>query len=76
LGTFPAAIRRPSACADKEGIKRVGAPPRTKLAIKPKGKVRKRLIKKGKATIKVRVTYTPSAGSSKTGVKKIALVRR
>jgi hypothetical protein len=37
LGTFPAAIRRPSACADKEGIKRVGAPPRTKLAIKPKG---------------------------------------
>jgi hypothetical protein len=54
----------------------VGAPPKTKLAIKPKGKVRKRLNKKRKATVKVRVTYSPSAGSSKTGVKKIALVKR
>ena len=34
---------------------------KNKLAIKPKGKVRKRLNKKGKATVKARVTYTPRA---------------
>jgi virginiamycin B lyase len=62
--------------ADKAGVKRVGTPPKTKLAIKPKGKVSKRLNKKGKATVKVRVTYSPGAGAPKTGVKKIALVRR
>ena len=64
--------------ADKEGIKRVGAPPRTKLAIRPKGKARKRLNKKGKATVKVRVTYSPAGGSPKhkQRVKTITLVER
>jgi hypothetical protein len=52
--------------ADGEGIKRVGAPPRTKLAIRPKGKVRKRVNKKGKATVKARVTYTPTGGDLRT----------
>ena len=61
---------------DKEGIKRVGAPPKTKLAIKPNGKVRKRLKKKGKARVEAMVTYSPGVGSPHTDVKTITLVKR
>ena len=63
--------------ADKDGIKRVGAPPSTKLAIRPKGKTRKRLNNKGKATVKARVIYSPTGGSPnhKLRVKTITLVK-
>ena len=48
---------------------------KNKLAIKPKGKARKRLNKKGKATLKAKVTYSPKGASPKTEVKKITLVK-
>ena len=59
--------------ADDEGIAGPSAT-KNKLAIKPKGKARKRLNKKGKATVKARVTYSRSA-SPKTVVKTITLVK-
>ena len=62
--------------ADKEGIKRVGAPPGRKLAIRPKGKARKRLNKKGKATVTAKVTFTPGSGEPTTKRKKITLLER
>jgi virginiamycin B lyase len=61
--------------ADKEGIAGAGSSPRTKLAIKPNGKVRKRLNKMGKATVKARVTYSPRGASPNTEVKTIKLVK-
>jgi hypothetical protein len=60
--------------ADDEGI--VGpSTTKNKLAIQPKGKVRKRLNKKGKATVKARVTYSPKRASPKAVVKMITLVK-
>ena len=59
--------------ADDEGIAGPSAT-KNKLAIKPKGKARKRLNEKGKATVKARVTYSPKRASPKTVVKTITLV--
>jgi ELWxxDGT repeat protein len=47
-----------------------------KLAIKPKGKARKRLNKKGKAKVNAEVTYTPEGGEPSTQSKKVKLVKR
>ena len=47
-----------------------------KLTIKPKGKAKKRLNRRGKAKVKAKVTYTPDGGASATKSKKIKLVRR
>jgi hypothetical protein len=51
-------------------------PGEEKLTIKPRGKAKKRLNKRGKAKVKVRVTYTPEGGTVRTKSKKIKLVKR
>ena len=47
-----------------------------KLQVKPKGKARKALNRKGKAKVKAEVTYTPEGGEPNTGSKKIKLIKR
>jgi hypothetical protein len=47
-----------------------------KLTVKPRGKAKKKLNSKGKATVKANVTYTPDRGSPNTEDKKIKLVKR
>jgi virginiamycin B lyase len=47
-----------------------------KLLVKPKGKAKRRLNGKGKATVKASVTYTPTGGSPQTERKRIKLVKR
>ena len=47
-----------------------------KLTVKPRGKAKKRLNKRGKATVKAKVTYTPDGGTSDTKSKSIKLVKR
>jgi hypothetical protein len=46
-----------------------------KLAVRPKGKAKRRLARAGKLTVKVAVTYRPSGGSPATKTKKISLRR-
>jgi hypothetical protein len=46
------------------------------LLVKPKGKAKRRLNRQGKATVKTRVTYTPTGGSPQTETKSVKLVRR
>jgi hypothetical protein len=47
-----------------------------KLAIKPKGKAKKKLNQKGTAKVEVEVTYTPELGASNTESKKVGLKKR
>jgi hypothetical protein len=44
--------------------------------VKPRGKAKKRLNKRGKAKVKAKVTYFPDCGTSDTKSKKIKLVKR
>ena len=46
------------------------------LPVKPRGKAKKRLNKKGHAKVKAKVTYTPDGGEPNTQSKKIKLVKR
>jgi hypothetical protein len=55
---------------------RVPAEGEVKLAIKPKGKAKKKLNKKGKARVRAEVTLTPDGGEPNTEDKKIKLVKR
>ncbi|TMM11221.1 MAG: hypothetical protein E6G00_05370 [Actinobacteria bacterium] len=60
-----------------KGIKRtqktVAARGSVKLPVIPKGKLAKRLKKNGKASVTVKVTYTPTDGNPRTEHKKITL---
>jgi hypothetical protein len=47
-----------------------------KVAIKPKGKAKKKLNKKGRAKVKAEVTYSPEGGASNTDSKKVGLKKR
>ena len=47
-----------------------------KLSVNATGKAKKRLNKKGKATVKAKVTYKPDCGPSDTQSKQIKLVKR
>jgi hypothetical protein len=60
--------------ADKQGVGRPSST-KDKLSIKPRGQIRKRLNKKGKARVEARVTYSPKGASPKTDIKKITLVK-
>ena len=44
------------------------------LLVKPKGKAKRRLNKTGRATVEVRVIYTPTGGSPRTEGKSVKLV--
>ncbi len=46
------------------------------LLVKAKGKAKERLNKKGNATVRARVTYTPTGGSPRTEGKTVRLVKR
>jgi hypothetical protein len=46
------------------------------LTVKPRGKAKKKLNRKGKAKVKAKVTYTPDGGTPNTEAKKIKLVKR
>ena len=61
--------------ADDEAVAGEGAT-KDKLAIKPKGKARKKLNRKGKAKVKAKVTYTPEGGEPNTKSKKLKLKKR
>jgi hypothetical protein len=61
--------------ADDEAVEGAGRT-EEKLAIKPKGKARKKLGKKGKAKVKAEVTYTPDGGEPNTQSKKLKLKKR
>lgn len=47
-----------------------------KLNLKPKGKLKKTLVKKGKAKVKVKVAFTPDGGEQTTLTKKVKLLRK
>ena len=55
---------------------RVGGEDKVKLQIEPKGQAKEKLDKKGKATVKAKVTYTPEGGAPYTESRKINLVKR
>ena len=46
------------------------------LLVKPKGKVKRTLDKKGKVVVKAKVTYTPNFGLPNTKAKRLKLVKR
>ena len=56
--------------------KRAAQSGKAKLTVKAKGKAKKRLNKRGKTTVKAKVTYTPDGGTSDTKSKTIKLVKR
>jgi subtilisin-like proprotein convertase family protein len=60
-----------SASATKS--KAVSGPGTVKLRVKPKGKTAKKLNSTGKATVKVKITFTPTGGTSSVTTKKIKL---
>jgi large repetitive protein len=51
----------------------VGGPGTVKLPVRPKGKTRSKLNSTGKATVKVKITFTPTGGTSSVQTKKIKL---
>jgi subtilisin-like proprotein convertase family protein len=60
-----------SASASK--AKAVAGPGTVKLTVKAKGKTAKKLNSTGKATVKVKITFTPNGGASSVTTKKIKL---
>lgn len=46
------------------------------LPVKASGRARRSLLHKGKATLGLRITFTPTGGSARTMVKKVALKKR
>src|SRR5215210_1268344 len=54
--------------------KAVAGPGTVKLTVKPKGKTRSKLNSTGKATVKVKITFTPNGGVPNTVKKKIKLM--
>jgi subtilisin-like proprotein convertase family protein len=53
--------------------KAVAGPGTVKLKVKPKGKTASKLNSTGKATVKVKITFTPTGGTSSVVTKKIKL---
>jgi sugar lactone lactonase YvrE len=60
----------------KPSSKQVSGAGETKLAIKPKGKAKRRLTKTGKTTLKVIVTFTPTGGDANGMTKTVKLKRK
>jgi hypothetical protein len=63
-----------------EGIKRVSEEAAeagtTKLRVKPKGKAKRRLSRRGKTTVEANVKFKPDGGSASTKTKRVKLIRR
>ena len=47
-----------------------------RLSIRPKGKVKRQLINRGKVTVDAEVTFKPEGGDPRTKSKTVGLVRR
>ncbi len=62
-----------------EGIKRVreeaAEAGTTKLRIKPKGRVKRRLANRGQAKVEVEVVFKPEGGNASTKTKQVKLIR-
>lgn len=56
--------------------KAVAGPGTVKLTVKPKGKTASKLNSTGKATVKVKITFTPNGGAAKSVKKKIKLKKQ
>jgi subtilisin-like proprotein convertase family protein len=59
--------------ASAKESKAVAGPGTVKLKVKAKGKTAKKLNSTGKATVKVKITFTPTGGTSNVVTKKIKL---
>ena len=55
---------------------RAEAAGKVRLAIKPRGKAKKKLAQHGKAKVEVEVTYTPDGGEAETQTTTLKLIRR
>jgi Tol biopolymer transport system component len=51
-------------------------PGRVRLPVKPTGKTKKKLARKGKAKVRAKLTYRPDAGANETLAKRIKLVKK
>jgi len=60
----------------KGAAKRAEGEGSVKLPIKPKGKSKKKLNKRGKANVKAEVTYTPDGGAASTQATSVKLKKR
>ncbi len=54
----------------------VGPPWQVSVTIKPRGKAKKRLAKRGKLTLKATITFTPTGGSANSETKRVKLLKR
>jgi hypothetical protein len=68
--------QRPTRAARGRAAKTVNAAGIVKLKITPKGKTRKKLNRRGKAKVKLTITFTPTGGSPNAKGKTIKLVRK
>ena len=60
-----------------KGAKATAGGPRTvKLAVRPKGATKRKLTRRGAATVKLAVTFTPTGGDPRTKRRNLTLVRR
>jgi len=59
-------------------VKKAGAAggKKAKLQVKPKGKVKRKLNRTGKAKVKPKIVFSPTGGLSKTKVAKVQLVKK
>jgi hypothetical protein len=60
----------------KRARKRAEASGAVKLPIKPKGKARRKLGRRGKAKVTAEVTYTPDGGAASTSATSVKLKQR
>jgi hypothetical protein len=60
-----------------KGAKAMAGGPRTvKLAVRPKGGTKRKLTRRGVATVKLAVTFTPTGGDPRTKHRTLKLVKR
>jgi hypothetical protein len=60
----------------KAVTRQASGPGTVELPIRPKGKVKKKLAKKGKAAVKVKVSHLPEGGSIQTETRKVGLRKK
>jgi hypothetical protein len=66
-----------SATKQVKGAEATAGGPRTvKLAVRPKGATKRKLTRRGVATVKLAVTFTPTGGDPRTKHKTLKLVKR
>ena len=56
--------------------KHPAAPGEASLKVKPRGKVKRTLLRRGKATVRPRVTFTPTGGDANTLSERVELIEK